>query len=409
MTRPQLAAAAKLVREWGGTVPPLATLSSQPSSTAPKADAAAIELARTLTAELQKERHFTEATLKRPESLNALAHLALTSKDPLLVRAAYDAMGARLSSMASEGQDPRGGQPVVAAAIMAGLRRTERPILHEALGAASALNLGEQGHTPSLQAMADMALKHPEPDVRYAAIDALYQVGALVSSRSELVPEVMALAMDDPSEVIVVMNMHVFSLMGRASPAFTVRHAQVAGSLGRLRREGSPAVRAAAIAATARMYYSGTAELSGPRTAPGADGKAFGSELLRALDDPSPIVRGQAAAAVGVLPYVEGAIPKLVAMLDDAASLSGAVSGLRSLGSDDPIELPVRVVDLGEPETVAMAALRALMLRSLLQDAKPKTRLECDDPARTFAECAARARAWGRRAAGTQRVPKAGN
>jgi hypothetical protein len=89
---------------------------------------------------------------------------------------------------------------VVAAAIMAGLRRTERPILHESLGAASALNLGEQGHTPSLQAMADMALEHPEPDVPYAALDALYQVGALVSSRSELVPEVMALAMDDPSK-----------------------------------------------------------------------------------------------------------------------------------------------------------------------------------------------------------------
>ena len=132
-----------------------------------------------------------------------------------------------------------------------------------------------------------------------------------------------------------------------------------------------------------------------PRLAPGADVKAFAAELLRTLDDPSPIVRGQAAAAVGFL-GVEGATPKLVAMLDDTASVAGAVSGLRSLGSDDPIELPVRVVGLGEPDTVAMAALRGRMLRSLY--AAPK--LECDDPAKTFAACATRARAWARRAAG---------
>ena len=406
MTKPQLAAAAKLVRGWGGKVPPLATISLQPASTEPKADAATIALARTLTAEFQKERYFTEATLERPESLAALGHLALTSKEAPLVQAVYDTMGRRLSSMASEGKDPRSVHPVVIGAIMAGLRRGERPILDKALGASSALNLGEQGHTPSLQAMADMALKHREPDVRYAALTALYQVGAHVASRSELVPEVMALAMEDASESIVVMNMAMFNLMGHMSPTFTARHAQIAGSFGRLRKEGSPGMRAAAIAATARMFYPGI-ELPGvPRSAPGPDAKAFASELLRTLDDPSPIVRGSAAAAVGLLPFAEGGTPKLVAMLDDTASVSGAIFGLRSLSSNDPIELPVRVVDPGEPETVAMAALRALMFRSLYQDSKPESRLQCDDPAKSFAECATRARSWGRRAAGNQPAPK---
>lgn len=403
MTKAQLAAAAKLVREWGGKVPPLATISPQPASPAPKADPAEIALARTLAAEFQKERYFTEATLAPQESLTALGHLALTSKEAPLVQAAYEAMERRLSSIASAGRDPREVHPVVAAAIMAGLRRGERPILDKALRAASALNLGG-GHTPSLQAMADMALKHREPDLRYAALTALYQVGVQVAFRSGLVAEVMALAMEDPSEVIVAMNMHMFRTMGRASTFFTTRHAQIAGSLARLRKGESPAIRAAAIGATAKMLDTGSEMPGQPRSAPGPDVKAFAAELLRTLDDPSPIVRGQAAAAVGFL-GVEAATLKLVAMLDDTASVTGAVSGLRSLGSDDPIELPVRVVDLGEPETVAMAALRALMFRSLYAD--PKPRLECDDPAKTFAECAARARAWGRRAAGKQPAPKA--
>ena len=407
MTRPQVAAATKLVREWGGKVPPLATISDQPVTAAPKADAATFALARTLTAEFQGERYFLEATRERPESLAALAHLALTSKEAPLVQAAYDAMGRQLASIAAKRQDPRTVQPLVIAAIMAGLRRGERPILDKALGAAAALNLGEQGHTRSLEAMADMALKHREPDVRYAALNALYQTGIHVCSRSDLVPEVMALAMEDASEAVVVMNMAIFNTMGRMSPFFTARHAQIARSFGRLRKEGSPALRAAAIAATAKMFDPGI-ELPGvPRPAPGPDAKAFAAELLRTLDDPSPIVRGQAAAAVGLLRFAEGGIPKLVAMLDDTASVSGAVSGLRSLSSNDPIELPVRVVDLGEPETVAMAALRALMLRSLYQDSKPQSRLKCDDPAKSFAECAARARAWGRRAAGSQPAPKA--
>ena len=38
---------------------------------------------------------------------------------------------------------------------------------------------------------------------------------------------------------------------------------------------------------------------------------------------------------------------------------------------------------------------------------KPESWLKCDDPARAFAECAKRARAWGRRAAGNQPAPKA--
>lgn len=405
MTKAQLAAAAKLVRQWGGRVPPIESISPQPATTAPKADAATIALARTLSAEFHKERYFTEATLERPESLNALGHLALTSKEAPLVEAAYDTMGRRLSSLASEGTDPRSVHPVVIGAIMAGLRRSERPILDKALHASPALNLGK-GHAASLQAMADMALKHREPDVRYAALAAFYQVG-VPAYRSELVPEVMALAMEDASEVIVVMNIAMFNSTGRATPAFTARHPRIAGSLARLRSEGSPGLRAAAIGATAKMFSPGI-ELAGmPRSVPGPDAKAFASELLRTLDDPAPVVRGMAAVAVGLLPFAEGGIPKLVTMLDDAASVSGAVSGLRSLGSNEPIELPVRVVDLGEPETVAMAALRALMLRSLYQDSKPGSTLKCDDPAKTFAECVARARAWGRRAAAKEPAPKA--
>ena len=54
MTKPQLASAAKLLREWGGKAPPLATISPQPASPAPKADADAIALSRTLTAEFQR-------------------------------------------------------------------------------------------------------------------------------------------------------------------------------------------------------------------------------------------------------------------------------------------------------------------------------------------------------------------
>jgi hypothetical protein len=175
-------------------VPPLATISPQPASTAPKADAAAIALARTLTAEFQKTRYFTEATLKRPESVTALGHLALTSNEAPLVQATYESLRSQLWSMASEGKNPRSVHPVVIAAIMAGLRRGERPILDKAILAAAALNSGEQGHTSSLQVLADMALKHREPDVRYAALNALYQVGIHVASRSDFLPEVMALA-----------------------------------------------------------------------------------------------------------------------------------------------------------------------------------------------------------------------
>jgi hypothetical protein len=409
MTKPQRAAAAKIVREWGGNVPPLATISPQPASTAPKADAAEIALARTLAAEFQQERYFTEATLAPQESLIALGHLALSSKEAPLVQAAYDAMERGLSSMASAGRDPRDVHPVVKAAIMTGLRRGERPILDKALRAASALNLGEQGHTASLEVLADMALKHPEPDVRFAALTALYQVGARVFSRSEqLIPEVMALAMEDTNEGVLAMNLFMFSRLGRTSPAFTARHPQIAASLGRLRKEGSPNMRAAAIGATAKMFDPGFEHPSMPRWVPGPDAKAFASELLRTLDDPSPIVRGQAAVAVGLLRYVEGGTPKLVTMLDDTASVGGGVlSGVRSLSSEDSIDLPVRVVDLGEPETVAMAALRALMLRSLYEDSRPESWLKCDDPAKTFARCAARARAWGRRASGKQAIPKA--
>jgi TonB family protein len=205
----------------------------------------------------------------------------------------------------------------------------------------------------------------------------------------------------------VVGNLAMFNLMGRASPMFTARHPQIAGSFGRLRREGSPVIRAAAIASTAKMFDP-PIDLEGkPLSEPGPDAKAFASELLRTLDDPAPIVRGQAAAAVGLLPFVEGGVPKLVALLDDTGSVSGTVSGVSTLSDDAPVDLPVRVVDMGEPETVAMAALRALMLRSLHQDAKPASRLECADPAQTFVECAKRARAWGRRATGGKPAPKA--
>ncbi len=404
LTRSQMAAALKLVRDWGGKVPPVATVPPQP---APKADPDTTALARTLRAEFQKERGFTEATLERPESLAALGHLALSSKEAPLIAAVYDAIGRRLSLMASAGSDPRGVHPLVIWGIMSGLRSAERPILDKALGAASALNAGEQGHTASLEAMADMALKHGEPDVRYAALTALYQVGAHVCSRSELVPEVMALAMDDASEGVAYTNMFMFNTMGRMSPAFTARHGRIAVSLKRRRSAGSPVMRAAAIGATAKMFYPGI-ELPGTRRVePGADAKAFASELLRTLDDPSPIVRAAAASAVGLLRFVEGGTPRLVAMLDDTASVSGVIGGLRSLGSDEPIELPVRVVDLGEPETVAMAALRALMFRSLYQDAKPESRLKCEDPAKTFADCVKRARAWGLRSSGNPSAPKA--
>jgi TonB family protein len=217
----------------------------------------------------------------------------------------------------------------------------------------------------------------------------------------------MALAMDDPSEGVAYMNMFYFNTMGRLSPAFTARHARISASFKRLRSQGSPVMRAAAIGATARMLFPGL-ELPGmPRQEPGPDAVAFASEVLRALDDPSPIVRGMAASAAGLLRFVEGGTPKLVAMLEDTASVSATIGGLRSLSSDEPIELPVRAVDLGEPETVAMAALRALMMRSLYQDTKPELRLTCDEPAKTFAECAKRARAWGRRVSGNLPAPRA--
>jgi TonB family protein len=391
----------------GVTSPPIAH--SQPGRTPPpatKADAATLALARTLTAEFQKERYFSDATLQRPGSLAALGYLALTSKEAPLVQRAYESIGKGLEALASGDKDPRAASPLAIEAIMAGLGRGERPILDKALFAASHLNLGREAHQPSLQAIADLALKHGEPDVRYAALSALYQVGSFVATRSEVLPETMALAMDDPSEAVVYMNMSQFNTMGRSSAAFTARHARISASFKRLRSQGSPLMRAAAFAATAKMLYPGI-ELPGvPRPEPGPDALAFASEVLRALDDPSPIVRGMAASAAGLLRFVEGGTPKLVTMLEDTASVSATIAGLRSLGSDDPIELPIRAVDFGEPETVAMTALRALMLRSLYQETKPELRLTCPVPAKTFAECARRARAWGRRVSGD--LPAAG-
>jgi hypothetical protein len=52
---------------------------------------------------------------------------------------------------------------------------------------------------------------------------------------------------------------------------------------------------------------------------------------------------------------------------------------------------------MDEPQTVAMAALRALMVVSLSVESSRERWLECDNPSRDFATCAKRAREWARR------------
>ena len=253
-----------------------------------------------------------------------------------------------------------------------------------------------------------MALKHPEPDVRYAALTALYQVERPVSCRSgSSIPGVMASAMEDSSDVIVAMNLHMFGRWGAGqSPSRRDTRRSPPRSPASEGRDPRPCGRPPS--RPRPRCSSGTRAPEQPQSAPGPDVKAFVAELA-AHPGRSVADRARPGGSSGGLPCcAEAATPKLVAMLDDTASVSRrrlrpALPELgRSRRDAGPRRRPGRARH-GRDGGLS----RALMLRSLYEDAKAASNLKCDDPAKTFAACAARARAWGRRAAGNRPAPKA--
>lgn len=364
-----------------------------------RTDRATVALATKLGAEFGRNGAFEAATLEQPGALAALAHVALTAKPEALVLGAYETMASQLSERASAGKDPRETPALVVQAVLGGLGRSERPVLAKAIAAGVALNVGSQANAQSLQALADLARRHPEADVRYAALESLARVSLPVMTGSGLVPDVMVQALDDANPAVVALDLANLSFMAPRFDAFKEpqRRARLVTALARLRAAGAPALRAAAIGASAKLHDPGL-EIPGitPVVEPDEASQAFTAELLPALRDPAPVVRGMAAAAAGLLHRAD-AVPRLAVLLDDQADVSVVIGGVHSLESDEPVELPVRVVDMDEPQTVAMAALRALMFVSLSAEPKPELRVKCDDPGKAFAACAKRAREWALR------------
>lgn len=352
-----------------------------------------------LSAEFEKGGAFDAATLERPGALVALAQVAVAARQVPLAQAAYESLASQLSERASAGKNPRETPAVVVEAVLLGLKRPERPVLAKAIAAGVALNVGSEAHAQSLQALIALALRHADADVRYAALDALARIGLPAMTGSGLVPDAMVQALDDPSPAVVAYELAMLSFMAPRVDAFKEpqRRARLVAALKRLRNGTVPALRAAAIGTSAKLHDPGIS-IPGitPVVEPDEASNAFVAELLPALQDPVPVVRGMAAAAAGLMQRAE-AVPRLAVLLDDQADVSAVVGGVRSLESDEPIELPVRAVDIDEPQTVAMAALRALMFVSLVSEPKPELRVNCDDPSATFAACAKRAREWARR------------
>lgn len=399
-TRARVGAVLALAIAVGGTQAQQGVSSTTASQRPVRADPATVALAAKLTSGFEKNGSFDGATLERPEALAALAHVALTAKQAPLAQAAYETMASQLSERASAGRDPRETPALVVEAVLAGLKRTERPVLAKSIGAAVALNVGGQAHAQSLQALADLARRHPEADVRYAAVESLVRVSLPVMIESGQIPDVLVQVLDDPSAGVVAQDLATLTFLGPRITAFKEpqRRARLETALKRVRSAAPPALRAFAIGTSAALHKPGFPLPGLPVVEPDAAAKAFAAELLPALQDPSPVVRGMAAAAAGLMQRGP-AIPRLGALLDDQADVSAVVGGVRSLGSGEPIELPVLAVDIDEPQTVAMAALRALMYVSPFAEPKPELRVECKDPKATFAACAKRAREWalGRR------------
>jgi HEAT repeat protein len=376
-----------------GPLPSPSVGDTTPKTAAPRVDRATTRLASRLVAEFQRKGSFEVTTLEQPGALAALAYVALTATDALLLQATYEAIHRLLDELATAGKDPRKAPALVGQAILAGLGRGERPVLAQALRAAAAMNLGPEVHPQVLRAMADLALRHPDADVRYAALEALTQIGLRAFVATEVVPDVILKALDDPNEAVAGFALSMLRLLPSRWIVEPEHRARVA--LARLRHHGRPAVRAMAIGASVKLYDPPV--LGDPLPVePSPERQAFVAELVRTLDDPAPVVRAMASAALGLFHH-KAAVPRLAALLDDRNEISDAIGGVRSLAADEPITLPVRVVDMDEPQTVAMAALRALMVVSLSVESSRERWLECDNPSRDFATCAKRAREWARR------------
>jgi HEAT repeat protein len=376
-----------------GAQPPAAR-----GATAPKADAATVALAKALMADVKSYRYFEGATLEKPGALAALGYLALTASDPALVGQAYDAMERQLDALASAGKLPDQAPALATQAVVAALAldRADRKVLAEAIPTASALNRGAKAHAPSLEALARMAGRHQDPDVRHAALSQIVMVSVPVARESTVVAEALVRSLDDPNDYVAAIGLFNLGQLGSLpvleEPA---RAARIEDALKRLRSSRSSGLRATAMSISAKRLGPGPV-IPGLTTLPEPTeaAKALSAELMAALTDPAPLVRGVAASSLGVMAHRE-AVPKLARLLADRAEVSAeAIGGVRSLADDTPLDLPARVAGLDEPQTVAMGAFNGLMLLSMIDEPESSRWLRCEDATKAFAPCAKRAQDW---------------
>jgi hypothetical protein len=364
------------------------------SGVVPAADPAAKALAGKLAAEFRERGVFDTSLDERPEAVAALGYLALTAQEAMLVALAYESMARPLERLI---QEDKMAPDLAVEAIAAGLRRSERLVLGRAIQVAPILSSGSQAHEASLRALAELARKDADADVRRAALNALGYGSARALGKNDIVAESLVQALDDTNEGIVALDLWMVGQIGPLLPPIQepARRARLVAGLERLRRGQSGVLRAAAIAPSLKFHPGIEIPLMGLPAERNAATRQFATEMMERLGDAAAPVRGNAAMALGVLRYGE-AVPRIVPLLDDGAQANAIVGGIRSLVTGEPEESYVNVIDLGGP-TVGMAALGALRLIAQVEETDRSRWIQCDDPSAEFAACAQRARQWAAR------------
>jgi len=335
----------------------------------------------TLAAQLPKE-HFDWDVIRDKANVPLFVELAAGPGPARVVAAALHAL-AEATAPEPVPEDKVAIPPDMRTVVLARLTAPHRLVQHEAFEATAPLLLAKSADEATLQALAKILREHKDPAVRYAAVRALRNVSLRGLGNSPGLPAPILTACADAEAVVRLQALSLLQLYGTSSgfnqaagPGSVFKTLQTAT------RHADVATRLVATTSLANVVLI----LDEPERTEAIN------QFVKQLDDKHPALRAAGAMSL-VRNQQPRAMTRLVALLDDQGSTELQVKGPVALDGEK-VEMPVTAV-MGEPRTVAHAAVQALMMLAMTGSDS----FYCEGPhgeqARAmFDACLVKAKAW---------------
>lgn len=253
-----------------------------------------------------------------PANARRFLHLAAQDDNPEVIAAALQAMSQCWTS------NPKDDKRMLVdedykAVVVARLRHPDKRVQGRAMEASGPAITGEKPDEALIDALATLALEHPEAPTRYSAVVAVARAANF--QKREKVVQALLKALDAEETYLISTAILYMQFSAYSLPQRSVFRDKAEALMG----HEDPGVRGRAVLFMANL-------------ARGVERRAAGDKIHEMLKDPHPYVRSTSASALAALGRLES-IPRLMELLDDSERNTYTLKGFSKL-TGEPGSVP---------------------------------------------------------------------